>query len=125
MGASYLLRLEKTDLNEAQKDHGFRLIRYTMNIMNPALTVIHFPNNAPKFPAGPNNVPHRRDGSRGGGLTAVVADVSQGSTRLKQHLLVLAVEQLNQWGDEACLHTGTPHEFCNETNTLQINHHLY
>lgn len=86
--------------------------------MNTALTAIHFPTNPLNFPTIPKLVSRRPHSSRGGGLTAVVADVAQGSTRLKQHLLVLAVEQLNQWGDEACLHTGTPHELCNETNTL-------
>lgn len=91
--------------------------------MNTAYTVIHFPDNPRHFTADPKMVSHSRDSSRGGGLTAVVADVAQGSTRLKQHLLVLAVEQLNQWGDESCLHTGTPHELCDETNTSQINLH--
>lgn len=66
-------------------------------------------------------VSHTHDSSRGGRLTAVIADVAQGSTRLKQHLLVLAVKQLNQWGDEASLHTGTPHELCREKNTLPSN----
>lgn len=90
--------------------------------MNTALTATHFPSNPLNYPADPEMGPDRCDSSRGGGLTAVVADVAQGSTRLKQHLLVLAVEQLNQWGDEACLHTGTPHELCHETNTAQVSH---
>lgn len=86
--------------------------------MNRAFIVIHFPNNPLNDPAHPEKGSHS---SRVLRLTAVIADVPQSATRLKQHLLVLAGEQLNQWGNEACLHTWTPHELCQETNTAQIS----
>ena len=44
-------------------------------------------------------------------LTAVIADVAQGSSGLQQHLLLLRAEQLHQRRNQTSLHTHTTHEF--------------
>lgn len=50
--------------------------------MNRAFSAINFPNNPLNYPAHPEQVVIDATAARELGLTAVVADVPQGSTRL-------------------------------------------